>query len=103
MKKIINGKKYNTETAKMVANWDNGYAVNNKRYMETVLYLKRTGEYFLHEKGNAGSGVARYLYDYNAFVPGEMISPITKNEAQKLAADNLDVDKFEKIFGEVQE
>lgn len=31
MKKIINGKMYNTETAKRLGEYDNGYAIKVKR------------------------------------------------------------------------
>ncbi len=41
MKKIINGKKYDTETATRLADWNNG------GYCKETLYQKHTGEYFM--------------------------------------------------------
>lgn len=32
MKKIIDGKKYDTETAKLVGEWTNGYSYNDFHY-----------------------------------------------------------------------
>lgn len=48
MKKIINGKAYNTETAKELGSYWNGYPHGDFSYVCETLYVKRTGEYFLH-------------------------------------------------------
>lgn len=47
MKKIIDGKTYNTETAKVVSVSCNG-EYGNMSYVEETLYKKKTGEYFLY-------------------------------------------------------
>ena len=55
MKKIIDGRRYDTDTAKKLVNWDNGLPINAFSYTEETLYQKRTGEYFLYgESGAAG-------------------------------------------------
>ena len=54
MKEVINGKTYNTETAKEIARWDNGLPYDHFCYRSEALYRKRTGEYFL-----ANSGIIR--------------------------------------------
>lgn len=53
MKKIIDGKMYNTETAKECGTWDNcEYGFNR---VEETLYRKKTGEFFIHGEGGANS------------------------------------------------
>lgn len=46
MKKIINGKMYNTETAEKLTSWEHSYRSQVDWY-EEMLYKKKTGEYFL--------------------------------------------------------
>ena len=53
MKKIINGRKYDTETAKEIGYWSNGYPCSDFNHCEETLYLKKTGEYFLYGEGGA--------------------------------------------------
>lgn len=51
MKKIINGKKYDTETANAVGAYANSGRWCDFTHYEETLYQKRTGEYFLHGEG----------------------------------------------------
>ena len=57
MKKIINGRKYDTDTASMVGEWSDGYP-SDFRYEAETLYRKRNGEYFILGEGNAMSRYA---------------------------------------------
>ena len=57
MKKVINGKLYNTETASLVAEWNNGIYGRDFRQCEERLFLTKKGQYFV-----AGSGGARSKY-----------------------------------------
>lgn len=52
MKKIINGKKYDTNMATKVADYWNGYGASDFNYVSEELYLKNIGEYFLACKGD---------------------------------------------------
>ena len=72
MKKILGGKKYDTETARMVGNYWNGNSGFGKCY--EALYCKRTGEFFLYGEGGPMSkyGVA---YGDNEWGYGEEIRP----------------------------
>lgn len=97
MVKFIKGKKYSTETATKLADWDNSYAVNDHKYLSETLYQKRTGEYFLHGEGG---GLTRYATSVgNAYTSGERIIPITEEEAHSWAEEHLDGEDYEKIFG----
>lgn len=102
MKKIINGKLYNTDTAKELATYESGAVSDNSHYIE-MLYRKRTGEYFLYGEGGPASRYAEQAYGDNAFTSGEGIVPLTLNGAEKWAEKNLEADEYESIFGAVGE
>ena len=51
MKKIINGKKYDTATARLVGKWLYGNGKRDFYLQHEKLFCKKTGEYFLHAKG----------------------------------------------------
>ena len=51
MKKIINGKKYDTETATKIGEYSNGYSTSDFHYIDETLYRKKTGEFFLYGEG----------------------------------------------------
>lgn len=102
MKKIINGKMYNTETAKVVGSWSNNYSYRDFSYCEETLYLKKTGEYFLHGVGGAMSKYSQSC-GQNAWSGGKEIIPMTETEAKKWAERHLTTDEYQEIFGEVEE
>ena len=102
MKKIINGKVYDTDTAKKVASWYSSYARNDFHYYEEELYQKKTGEFFLHGEGNAASKYSRSC-GQNEWCGSEKIMPMTFKEAQEWAEDHLDGDEYCEIFGEPDE
>lgn len=89
MKKIINGKKYNTETAQKMGERDSEHEVNDFE----SLYRKKTGEFFLHsycEGGGLNGG-------------GDQIIPLTEREAKEWAEARLEEPECEAIFGRVKE
>lgn len=100
MKKIINGKVYDSEKAHEVgyhasdANWGDLYNT-----CET-LYRKRTGEYFILGEGGAGTQYAVPCGDSN-WRGGWRIMPMTFDEARKWCEENLDADEYEAEFGEI--
>ncbi len=102
MKKVINGRRYDTETAEKVAEAYSRLARNDFGYWEEELYRKRTGEFFLYGWGGPSS---RYSVSsgLNSWSGGEKIIPLTIEEAQKWAERNLDGDEYAAIFGEVIE
>ena len=102
MKKIISGKKYDTETAREIGMWTNNYMMNDLDYCEETLFCKKTGEYFLYGCGGARS---RYSVSYgdNSWGGGERIIPVSFEAAAQWAEDHLPADKYEAEFGEVPE
>lgn len=102
MKKVINGKLYNTETAKECAIYaPNPYQSDFSWYKET-LYQKKTGEFFLHGKGNAASKYSRSC-GQNEWCGGESIIPLTYDVAKEWAEKHLEGDEYISIFGEPEE
>lgn len=101
MKKVINGKRYDTDTAKEMAYTSYGYSGDFQAWAET-LYRKNTGEYFLYGKGGPAS---RYAVStgMNQWSGGEKIIPLSIEAAQEWAENHLDADEYEKIFGAVEE
>lgn len=102
MKKIINGKMYNTETAKAIGWYENGYYPNDFRYFKEVLYQKQNGEYFLYGVGNAASKYQAPCGSNN-WSGSEVIKPFTKEEAMAWAEKNLIAEQYIEAFGEPEE
>ena len=102
MKKIINGKEYDTKTAELVGSWSNKRPTSEFDYCCEELYRKRTGEFFIHGDGGASSKYA-VSYGNGSWGGGEKITPLTYESAQKWAEDHLSGEKYESIFGEVAE
>ena len=51
MKTVKNGKVYDTETATLVAEWDNGMCRGDFRACEEALYKTKRGQYFVCGSG----------------------------------------------------
>lgn len=62
MKKIIEGKMYNTETATYIGRYrTDTMSRRDFRYLEEELYQKRTKEFFLCGEGGAMTKYAKYV------------------------------------------
>lgn len=99
MRKIINGKKYDSESAQECGFWENGE--NGFDHYREVLYKKRIGEFFLY-----GTGGCRTKYGESHggwLTSGERITPLTETEAKKWSEIHLDGDRYEQTFGTVEE
>lgn len=101
MKQIINGKMYNTETAKELTSWSNDVSYSDFSHCREVLYRKKTGEYFLYGEGGAMSKYSEY--HGNCSSGGSKIIPLTENKAKAWAEKHIDSDKYIEIFGDVEE
>lgn len=99
MKKVINNKLYNTDTAKKLGTWENTRDYRDPGCISESLYQKRTGEYFLYGEGGPMSKYARST-SQNNWSGGEMIMPLTVDIAREWVEEHLDTDKYVEIFGE---
>lgn len=100
MKRIINGRKYDTTTAEEVGESSHSYRSEYDYYEET-LYRKRTGEYFLYGYGHGDSKYAKQVC--GDFGPGSDIIPLSYEQARAWAERELSADEYESAFGEVTE
>jgi hypothetical protein len=98
MKKVINGKTYNTDTAELIGDWHNGYPRNDFRTCSEELFKTSKGAYFIAGNGGAMTewgepcgGTAR--------CGGSGIRPIDEAEALEWAEQHLDAEEVEKYFG----
>ena len=82
MNKIINGRKYDTATAKEI------YESSSQSVRGMTLYQKKTGEFFLFCWDSFGS---------------RSIQPMTEERAKEWLADFASADEYEKVFGPVKE
>lgn len=102
MKKVINGKLYDTGTAEELCEYHNHPYVSNFDWYEERLYRKKTGEFFLYGKGNAASKYAKHITRTER-EPGEKITPLPFEEAEKWVEEHLDGDEYIELFGEPEE
>lgn len=102
MKKIINGKVYDTEKAQCVGGWSNGQYTSDFSYCSEDLYKKRTGEFFLYGEGGPMSKYAESCGN-NSWSGGAKIIPLSYKAAQEWAEEHLNGEEYESIFGEVEE
>lgn len=97
MKKIINNKVYDTDTARELG-MDSYSNPSDFNYWHEALYQKRTGEFFLYGEGGPMSRYARSI-DQNCWSGGEKIMPLSAANARQWAEEHLDADDYEAIFG----
>lgn len=85
MKKVINRKMYNTDTAKEIYSTR---TMNSTRWQ--VLYKKKTGEFFV-EHVTCWQGEHDWL------------EPISLEQAKNWVEEYMDGDEYEELFGAVEE
>ena len=97
MKRIINGKIYNTETATLIANWSNGMYRNDFGYCYESLYVTKKGAYFVAGDGGA---LSRWSVSCgNGQVGGSGIEALTEAEALEWCeVHDIDADVIEQHF-----
>lgn len=97
MRKIINGRMYDSETATFVGTYTeiSNYGVFNwEYYLRECLYKKKTGEFFfVREEMDEAENPFRI----------DDIIPVTIEEAKLWGEKHLDPDDYIACFGEVEE
>jgi hypothetical protein len=102
MKAIINGKKYDTETAEPIGEDSSDVGSSDFNYFSETLYRKKTGEFFLYGEGGAMSRYSRNC-GQNSSCGGSKTIPLSLEEAKEWCERVLSVKKYEEIFGEISE
>ncbi len=103
MKKIIDGKKYDTETAELIYEWSSDHGKSDFAWYEESLYRKRTGEYFLYGYGHAASKYAEHSGKAGAWIPAAKIIPLPYEQARQWMEEHAEADEYGAVFGEVAE
>lgn len=101
MKKVINGKRYDTETAELCGSREYGYP-GDFDHVSEELYQKRTGEFFLYGEGGANSKYRKEI-SMNSWSGGEKIIPLTDDEAREWAEEYLYATDYERLFTVTEE
>ena len=96
MKKIVEGKRYDTETATLIGEYGYGSHGDFERIHE-VLYRTKTGNYFV-----AGTGGPKTRYsvqvEQNSWSGSSDIYPLTNDEALEWAQAHLEPEEVEAEF-----
>lgn len=96
MKQIIKGKRYDTETAKLVAEYSNDLDLGDFSNLEESLYQTQSGKWFI-----AGSGGALTKYATTCggrSSSGESILPIEASEALRWLESHKMTEEIEAWF-----
>ena len=103
MKKVIDGKMYNTETATLLGKWSNNLSYSDFSHCEQSLYRTLDGgAYFVYGVGGPLSYYARSA-GQNQWVGGQDIELINLATAKQWAEDCLDAEDYIKVFGQPTE
>ena len=97
MKKIINGKRYDTEKANLVGEYSHLYP-SDFNYVEEALYVTPISrQYFLAGKGGANTKYSQSV-SQNSWIGGEKIIPLSRDDAFEWAHRHLMEDEVEAEF-----
>ena len=100
MKKVIDGKTYNTETAKKCGYWWNGFHRLELRDCQETLYRRKDGTFFLIGEGGP---MSKYREPIPKGWRGSVeVIPLSEKNAKEWAEKKLDTDIYSKLFGEVK-
>ncbi len=101
MKKVIDGKLYDTETAESLCDVSPSHARTDFCYENTLLYRTKRGTYFIAGKGGARSRWAQSVP--NGTIDGSGMQIINKEEARFLVETCCTVEEYEGVFGPLEE
>jgi|WetSurMetagenome_2_1015567.scaffolds.fasta_scaffold31981_6 hypothetical protein len=103
MKRIVNGKRFDTSTAVCIASWHNGCYGSDFRRCQEALYRTARGNFFIAGEGGPMSKFARSVGN-NSFTGGDGLSPITPEEARQWLEEKGFTEELEEHFaGEIEE
>lgn len=101
MKKVISGVLCDTDTAKVLGEYEHEYKSSLHWYTER-LYRTKSGKYFIYGEGHAASPYAKKVTQCE-WAPGEAIKLLPPEAARQWAEDHLDAGEYIAAFGEPEE
>ena len=99
MKKVINGKVYNTETAELVHDWTNGYGRNDFKFRTKDLYRTKKGNWFIYHEGGPMTDMAVSVGS-NSYGGSEDIEPISEKDALRFLESHDGAEEALKYFAD---
>ena len=101
MKQIINGLRYDTDTATCLAEWQNFDGdLSDFNYIEESLHVTKSGRYFLYVAGGANTEYAEH-HGNGMYSGSENLRPITEQEAFVWCQDHDAIDVIEERFADM--
>jgi len=101
MVKVIDGKRYNCDTATEVAHYWNGLSSSDFNNLSETLYITQKGNFFLY--GSGGPMTKYAIHCGNNISGGSDIIPLTKEEAFKWCENRAMTEAIEKYFSDMIE
>jgi|SRR5215472_2324909 len=102
MKRIIDGKRYDTDTAEHVAEVGNDYNRSDFRWEVSNVYTTKRAAWFIAGKGGPMSRWARKVEGGGTWTDGEGLEVLTQDEARELLEQHNAIEALEQYF-EVEE
>lgn len=100
MKKIIDGKMYDTETAELLGAFTKNVGTFN--YVHEELYRTKNGRFFVFGSGGPLSRWAQ-ADGSNSWSGGSGLQALSVDYAKQWAGRHMDPDEYELLFGKVEE
>lgn len=98
MIRIIDGKRYNTDTANFVICWNNGLSALDHNSIDESLYQTSKGSWFIWGEGGANSKYSEVLEGNSIYCAGNRIVPLTPDAAQSWLEEHGMTDELEEYF-----
>lgn len=103
MKKIIDGKLYDTETAERIYSMMQMGATGFGEFQETILYRKSNGEYFFNCIGNTWE-FEEYIVIEDGTMIDAIIIPTSEEQAKNWCErTHISADRYIEVFGMPEE
>lgn len=103
MKKIIEGRRYDTETANKVWETDGGAeSTTDFRYWSEALYRTPRGRWFVYGEGGPLTKWAKVI-GQNCMAGGQDIAPLSEQEARAWVEKHADAELYEEFFGSAED
>lgn len=101
MKRVIDRKTYNTDTAIMICCTSNEYCISDFKFETSDLYVTKKGSYFIAGRGGPMSRFARGVF--GGRVGGNGIIPISREDALAECEKHGSTDDIEEFFADMLE
>ena len=85
MKRVVDGRLYDSDTAELIHQWWNGYSTRDFKHCEESLYRTTKGAWFLVGEGGAMSAYAEPIS--GGMIGGCALVPLSDREAQRWLED----------------